>query len=183
MAAVLRLPFDVWLYTKDVNNSQLILWILKWFLFMMKMWLFRSFRLASNSFVQYCHQNKIDKSNFHRKWYFWPPHWMFSCKKNSSFIFGHQTPRHIIYDHNSDTSPSLYPCRVWLWNEFHYYCRQHPNTHRSSVQKGDTGKSLLPSTHFLRGIFTSVFSNSHHSKYFALKKAPSDLTSWSWYLQ
>ena len=32
---------------------------------------------------------------------------------------------------------------------------------------------------FVQGIFTSVFSNSHHSKYFALKKARSDLTSWS----
>ena len=47
---------------KDVNHSQLILWILKWFLLMEKIWLFweKLSDLARNSFVRYFHQNKMD---------------------------------------------------------------------------------------------------------------------------
>ena len=56
-----------------------------------------TFRLASISFVQYFHQNKIDKSNFHRKWYFWPPHWMFSCKKNSILFWPSDTQTHYLW--------------------------------------------------------------------------------------
>ena len=100
---------------------------------------------------------------------------MFSCKKNSIFILAVRHPDTLFMI----TTPTLHPPFTLVASDFGMNFIIIADS--IPIPTDLLSKRVTLASHcyqvltFVLGIFASVFSNSHYSKYFALKKAPRDI--------